>query len=486
MMGKPNQLEPKLFYHDISLERRMPDDDPLRKIKQLVDFDFIRSQVADSYGTKGNQSVDPAVILKLMFLLFYENVKSERSLMRKLPLRMDWLWFCDYDLDEDTPDHSVLSKARRRWGTEVFESFFMNILEQCINAGLVDGEIIYIDSSTIDANADIDKVRPQLRRVSEELTDKLENFIEPQYSKLCEDNCEQEKLEKRVSPVDPDARIGYKRGKSTLSYKDHRVVDDKHGIVTTTITTPANVTDDKMLPEAVKTHQFKTGTKIKNAVGDKGYGTSANYKYLKENNITPCIPHQRHKSSQAADFTIDKFVYDSTGDCYICPAGEKLTRFSTNKADGTSQYRLKRETCQRCEYFTKCVVSKKTGRSVQRNPNSMYYDWADGCLTRQQRYRLMSRRKYKAEGSFADGANNYGFKRARWRGLDKMQIQNLMIAAIQNLGKLLRYGGSVDRLTATATSIKAFFKCIDGVLRRLLSIYAGCERILSHQKAKPV
>ena len=71
MMGKPNQLEPKLFYHDISLDRRIPADHPLRKIKQLVDFDFIRSQVADTYGNNGNQSVDPSVILKLVFLLFY-------------------------------------------------------------------------------------------------------------------------------------------------------------------------------------------------------------------------------------------------------------------------------------------------------------------------------------------------------------------------------------------------------------------------------
>ena len=112
MMGKSNQLEPKLFYHGISLDRRMPNDHPLRKIRQLVDFNFIRSKVADLYGIRGNESVDPAVILKLMFLLFYENIKSERALMRQLSLRMDRLWFCGYDLDEKTPDHSVISKAR--------------------------------------------------------------------------------------------------------------------------------------------------------------------------------------------------------------------------------------------------------------------------------------------------------------------------------------------------------------------------------------
>ena len=123
MMGKPNQLEPKLFYHGVSLDRRMPKDHRLRKIEQLVDFNFIRSKVADLYGIRGNESVDPAVILKLMFLLFYENIKSERALMSQLPLRMDWLWSCGYDLVEKTPDHSVISKARRRWGLEVFPSF---------------------------------------------------------------------------------------------------------------------------------------------------------------------------------------------------------------------------------------------------------------------------------------------------------------------------------------------------------------------------
>ena len=455
MMGKPKKPQAKLFYHGVSLERRVPKEHPLRRIKELLDFDFIRSQVADRYGTNGNQSVDPAIILKLMFLLFYENVKSERALMRQLSLRLDWLWFCDYDLDEDTPDHSVLSKARRRWGPEVFELFFMNILEQCIDAGLVDGETIYIDSSTIAGNADINKVRPQLRKITEKLTDKL-------------DDDQQEKLARRVNPADPDARIGRKYGKSTLGYKDHRVVDDKHGIVTTTITTPANVNDDKMLPETIKSHQFKTSTEVKSAVADKGYGTAANYKYLQENNITPCIPHQRRKSSQGVDFTSDKFVYDSIGDCYICPAGEKLKRFSTNKAEGTSQYRARREICQRCDYFKRCVTSKKAGRQVQRNPNIMYYHWADGCLTRWRRYRLMSRRKYKAEGSFADGANNYGFKRARWRGLDKMKIQNLMIATIQNMGKLLCYGGGSDTLTEPAMAIKTLFSRIDRLLSRLL------------------
>ena len=477
MMGKSKKTEPKLFYHGLSLERRMPKDDPLRKIKQLVDFNFIRSQVADLYGNNGNLSIDPAVILKLMFLLFYENVKSERALMRKLPLRMDWLWFCDYDLDEDTPDHSVLSKARSRWGTEVFESFFMNILEQCIAGGLVDGETIYIDSSTIDANADINKVRPQLRKVSEELTDRLED--------VCEDDDDPDKLETRVNPVDPDARIGKKYGKSTLGYKDHRVVDDKHGIITSTITTPANTRDDKVLQNAVTNHQFKTKTKVKTATADKIYGTGANYKYLYDKGSRACISHQKHGTKYPDKFGHEMFKYDKHDDCFICPAGQQLERYDQKSPSGDRyRYRAERKVCEGCKFFSQCVTSKTLGRQVERNINAEYVEWADNCLSKQERKRLLARRKYKAEGSFADAANNYGFKRARWRSLAKMRIQNLMITAIQNLGKLMRYGDPGGRSITATTMIKAVFQNIGTALCRLFYIYAKYERILSCQRTK--
>ncbi len=465
MLGKPKKTEPKLFYHGVSLERRMPGEHPLRRIKQLVDFDFIRSQVAELYGTNGNQSVDPAVILKLMFLLFYENIKSERALLRQLPLRLDWLWFCDYDLDEATPDHSVLSKARNRWGPEVFEAFFMNILEQCINAGLVDGETIHIDSSTIDGNADIDKVRPQLRKISEEVAGKLDT-IEPAQPETSDDDDKQDKLEKRVNPSDHDARIGRKYGKSTLGYKDHRVVDDKHGIITTTITTPANVGDDKILQEAMISHQFKTKTKAKTAVADKIYGTGANYKYLHDTGTNCCISHPCPGTRYPDKFPRRMFSYDKKQDCYICPAGQKLL-FYSNRSTG-KRYRCERQICEKCEFFTECVSSKQLGRQVERNLNVEYVEWADSCLSKHERKRLMNRRKYKAEGSFADAANNYGFKRARWRGTEKMKIQNLMIAAIQNIGKLLRYGQNNTKPISRLAAIKAAFNRAGRLILELL------------------
>ncbi|MEW6377333.1 MAG: transposase [Thermodesulfobacteriota bacterium] len=76
------------------------------------------------------------------------NVRSERELMETIPLRLDWLWFLGYDLDSEVPNHSVLSKARARWGVEAFQNFFERIVWQCVGAGLVDGSKIFADASS--------------------------------------------------------------------------------------------------------------------------------------------------------------------------------------------------------------------------------------------------------------------------------------------------------------------------------------------------
>ncbi|NCC58970.1 MAG: transposase, partial [Synergistales bacterium] len=127
----------KLFYTNINIAERVRKDHPLRRIASRVDFDFTYKEVADRYGTNGNVSVPPPVVLKLMLLLIFYNVRSERELMATLPERLDWLWFLGYDLDTKIPDHSILSKARKRWGEEVFRNFFEGIVIQCVEAGLV-------------------------------------------------------------------------------------------------------------------------------------------------------------------------------------------------------------------------------------------------------------------------------------------------------------------------------------------------------------
>jgi transposase len=201
-MGKQEPRENKLFYYGFSLEERIPRDHPLRIIKRVIDFDFAYNEVEDTYGDRGNVSVPPPVILKMMFLLFYYNVSSERELMRSIPFRLDWLWFLGYDIDDEVPNHSVLSKARKRWGSKLFYKFFSKIVKQCVEAGLVDGNKLFVDSTLVDANASRDSVVDK---------ESPKRYLKEKYREL-EDRLE-EKEERYVSTTDPDSGF-VKHGKS--------------------------------------------------------------------------------------------------------------------------------------------------------------------------------------------------------------------------------------------------------------------------------
>ena len=84
MMSYQDPPQRKLFYMGINLDKRIRKDHPLRKIRELIDFDFIYKEVKDKYGYNGNESVPPPVILKLMLQLVLYNVRSERELMDTL------------------------------------------------------------------------------------------------------------------------------------------------------------------------------------------------------------------------------------------------------------------------------------------------------------------------------------------------------------------------------------------------------------------
>lgn len=203
MMGM-HTPQKELFSYAVDLDRRVHADHPLRRVNAMVDFTFARAAVKHSYGANGNESFDPAVLLKLMFLLFHENVRSERDLMRRLPERLDWLWFLGYNLDDEVPNHSVLSKARARWGGELFEDLFVRSVQRCVEAGLVDGAKVHVDGSLIDADASRDSVVKadaetiaRIRAAYGAQERKLDETKPP--SARCETN------RKLVSTTDPDA-----------------------------------------------------------------------------------------------------------------------------------------------------------------------------------------------------------------------------------------------------------------------------------------
>lgn len=424
MMGPRQKLEPKLFYTGVCLDDRIPDGHILRQIREHLDFGFVRAAVADCYGGRGNESVDPIVLMKLMIVLFMERIPSERELMRRLGYRLDWMWFCGYDLDDTLPHHSVLSKARALWGPDVFADLFAGILKQCIETGLVGGDVVHMDGSCVEGNVDMDRLQPVLRLTGKELYERLEQDVEPIRPSG-----------RLTSQSDGEAGVTRKNGQTVCGYKDHRVVDDAEGIITATATTDAARSEGYMLPELLEQHQENTESRPDVVVADKQYGTAENYGHLHQQGIRPCISRVVPKRPKGF-FGHERFTYDPQNDVFVCPAGEQLHPYHRNMARKRVRYKAAKGPCAECKLRSRCTDSKH-GRRVERHMDQEHIDWADGCLTRGRRRQLMRRRKIRAEGSFAE-AERYGFKRSRWRGLVKARIQNLLIASIQNLRKLLK------------------------------------------------
>jgi transposase len=276
MMGV-HQSQNELFSYAVHLDKRVRPDHPLRRISELIDFNFVRAETARFYGQNGHVSVDPAVILKLMFLLFYDNVASERELMGIVAERLDYLWFLGYGLEDAIPNHSVLSKARARWGKEVFESFFMRIVLQCVQRGLVDGSKIHIDASFVKGHASLDGVQSG----PPELIAALKAAYQAQESKLSETAMPpgyQAVNDRVISPTDPDTSLIRRgAGGAKLCYHHHRVVDDAQGVVTAVKTTPGSIVGQSQLQTLIDQHQDNTNIPPQTVVADCQYGTMDNF-----------------------------------------------------------------------------------------------------------------------------------------------------------------------------------------------------------------
>jgi transposase len=121
MMGTKERSFAPLI--NISLEALVPYDHFYRHLEQTLDLSFVREFVQQTYAGSGRPSIDPIVFFKLQLIMFFENVRSERLLMRLVADRLSVRWYLGYDLNEPLPDHSSLSKIRQRYGLDVFRRF---------------------------------------------------------------------------------------------------------------------------------------------------------------------------------------------------------------------------------------------------------------------------------------------------------------------------------------------------------------------------
>jgi transposase/uncharacterized protein (UPF0179 family) len=448
MMGHQPKVQQKLFYTKFSLDQRVPKDHILRKIAKYVDFDFIYKEVENSYGIKGNVSIPPPVILKMMVLLTLYNVRSERELMATIPMRLDWLWFLDYDLDDEIPNHSVLSKARARWGVVAFKIFFERIVWQCVQAGLIDGSKLFMDSSIVQADASNNSVvkTVSLKRYLNKSYQILESRLEKEKSADAKNDNNTPKSgaanKKHISTTDPDASVTRRgKGRSKLDYQIHRGVDSKCEIITATDVTPGEVHEAHRLQTLIEAHEKNTVSKVDVAVADSKYGTLDNFASCFDRGIKAHIPSleqtQKGSGRQKDIFAREIFIYDFAKDIFICPAGQIMKKRKYKKKRKHYEYSATAKICNSCHLKEQCTRSK-SGRTLKRHVRQDDIDLMLSQAIGAESKKDIKTRQHLMERSFAR-ATRYGYKRARWRRLWRVQIQEYLTASIQNMMVLLRH-----------------------------------------------
>jgi len=456
MMGI-KQKEQKMFYN-FSLSSHIPKDHFLHKLEEAVDFSFIYNLAKPYYSSTGQPGVDPVVLLKMMLIGYLYNITSERKLAQELKVNLAFMYFLGYDIDEETPNHSVLSKARRRFGNQIFEQFFEIVVEKCKGHGLIQAEKAFIDSTLIPANASLSSIvdcdeKITLRQTPKDYLKAMDKFNPVESEDTKEQSEEKPKLQtnqKSYSKTDPDASIiRYKNKPPQLAYKQHISVDNGPArIITACATTPAAIADEHKLPYLISVALERHDILPQDVGADTKYGTADNYRFLLESQIKPSMPHHGGKNSTGL-LTKDNFIYDKEKDQYTCPQGKVLKQQGFMKEQRHFIYRTNPKNCKGCGLLKECTKSS-TGRSVIRHINEPFLEQAKKHLKTPQAKVTLDQRGEYVENAFACEKKDLGLNKAKFRGLISVHIQSLLTATAYNLKKLVKYSrGFKEKLKTT-------------------------------------
>ena len=228
----------------LDLSELIPENHLLRKINQMISFDFIYDLVAPYYPANGRPSVDPVSMFKMLLVGYLYGVKSERRLVQEVQLNIAYRWFCGFELTDKIPDHSTFSKTRlRKWNeSRLFQEVFWEIIRRCVKSGVGDGKELTADETYLPANVSKDSwidteveaelsMQIYLDRLDKELS-KQPGFKRPPAQTL--------RKRRTTSKTDPDSGCINHGKKNGIGYLMETTVDCKCGIVTGVDVYPAN------------------------------------------------------------------------------------------------------------------------------------------------------------------------------------------------------------------------------------------------------
>jgi len=483
MQGKKQHQE-KLF-NSFQLSEYVPAENFYRQLKSVLDLQFMYKATRSYYGSEGQQSIDPTVFFKLILVGYLENLNSDRKIIAHAKMRLDILYFIGYDLGEELPWHSTLSRTRQLFGEHVFLQLFKQVLKMCIDKGMVGASRQAVDSAYIKANASMDSIvekqvlddaqtyTQQLQANDETITvvkaekrrqvEQHHNWKKNEYKnqpqgrkKTSEDTFDDEReADQRqrgkflsnhthYSTTDSDARISVKPGKPRqLTYSAQTCVDTAHHVITNIMADYSSKRDSESLAQLLNQtianlneHQLV----VKEILADTGYSSGSALKYLEAANLTGYIPNfGQYKPERKG------FVFNKEKDQYQCIQQGGLMALLPHKRTGANSkgyiqktYRSSETVCKHCPLKQQCI-GKSNFKKLDQCIDKPLYDQMHQRLQTRKAKIYKKLRCSTVEPVLGTLINFTGMRRIWTRGLKNANKFIIGAGIAYNLKKYMRF-----------------------------------------------
>lgn len=438
MMGQQSRTE-SLFYY-FRLQDQIPENHLLCLIDRHIDFSFVRERLKDFYSAMGRPSIDPEVLLRLLLVGYLYGITSERRLLEEVRMHLAYRWFTRLGFEDEVPDHSTFSKNRhgRFRKCHIFRKVFEEIVQRCLEAGLVEGRNLAVDGTLVGASASNQSrvPREKLVEVAQVSRTVREYLTELERQNPVADRDESPNTQDTVSSTDPDAAWAIKGGPATLGYYDNYLVDTASRVILSVHATPARFRQEVLAARRMIEQVTQLGIRPENLAADKAYGSGEFLAWLLERNIQPHIPVIDRRHQTRGHFTRDAFRYEPKENAYYCPEGKPLHYRGKKRGSQGDAYCSTEAQCQGCPQKKLCTTGPFRHLFVHWHEPARQIARA---LTATPAYKQSQRARYKVEALFAELKQQMKLRRVRLRRLWNVAEQFHLAAAAQNLKRLVHH-----------------------------------------------
>lgn len=350
MRGEDEKQSAMFSY--VTLERRVPQDHPLRAIRGMADraLERMDGDLDKLYAATGRSSIAPERLLRALLVMVLYSIRSERQLMEQLEYNLLYRWFVGLEMDDEVWDVTVFTKNRERLiAGEVSQQMLQAVLVEAREKQLLSAEHFTVDGTLIQAWA-----------AARSFTEKSDP---PQPGAGSGYQGEVLLRDKVESKTDPEARL-YKKAtadKSVPSYQGHALMENRHGLVVAAeASQSATVAEREValrLLDRVMEEKDQRGAEQEITLGaDTQYQEEKFIQGLRERAVAPHVSEYTKGSNLARNALSEQEREDER--CSISQRKRKLIErvFGWSKLDrGLRQVKLRG--LKRVDWFYRLVIT---------------------------------------------------------------------------------------------------------------------------------